>query len=266
MLFFTLLPGVCSAFVPEASHLLYLVIEKIRQPVGIEAFQTKMILNYEDTQEGYTELEEKLYFRYPNQFRSEVISDAMTSFNVESDFEYIKVMDGVTIAKEKSPVDLYTDILLYRDHEGLLNQLIMTGIDTGKVSFQRYNDMVCYVIGRPFEKGKPYAGLWIEKNTFFPRIYVVEKNGWIVEFFYNNWQRVSKTWYPMQISIFIDNQLFAMVNVKTFDLSSQISPSLFDIGHIEQMYPRNDSDSLNENDKHVDELDKRIEEFKKLYE
>ena len=266
MLFFILLPGVGEAFIPQTPHLLHLVIKKIKQPVGIEAYQTKKILNYEDTQKGYVELEEKLIYLYPNRFRFETLSDTMTSFSVESDLRFVKVMDRVIVSHDKPLVDLYTDILLYRDYESLLNQLDLAGIDTTKVSFQRYNDTICYVIGQPLEKGKPFAGLWIEKDTFLPIKYVVEKNGWLVEFFYSNWQKTSKTWYPMQISIFLDNQLFAMVDVKSIDLKSGFSSSLFDIDHIERLYPINDPGSLDENSKQVDELDKHIEDFKKLYE
>ena len=266
LLFFILTSGTGEAFVPQTPHLLHLVIKKIKKPVGIQAFQTKKILNYKDMEKGFVPLEEKLIYSFPNRLRSQIISDIKTSFSVESDFGFIKVMEGVTVSRNKSAVDLYTDILLYRDHETLLNQLVLAGVDTTKVSFQRYNDTICYVIGRSLEKGKPFAGLWIEKDTFLPIKYVVEKSGWLVEFFYSKWQRVSKTWYPMQVSIFLDNQLFAMVNVKSFDLQSGFSPSLFDIEHIERLYPINDPDSLDENFKQVDELDKRIEDFKKLYE
>lgn len=266
ILFLILLSNRGEAFVPQSPHLLHLVIEKIKQPVGIEAYQTKKILNYEDAGKGFDEFEEKLYFLYPNRFRSEIISKTLSSFSVESDFRFVRVMDGVIVSQDKPLVDLYTDILLYRDHESLANQLVLAGIDTTKVSFQRYNDTICYVIGRPLEKGKPFAGLWIEKESFLPIKYIVEKNGWMVEFFYGNWQKVSKTWYPMQVSIFLDNQLFAMVNVRSFDLKSGFLPSLFDIQHIKQLYPKNDPGPFDENTKQVEELDKRMEEFKKLYE
>ena len=265
-LFYILLPGTGGAFVPQTPHLLHLVIQKIKQPVGIQAYQTKKILNYKDAGVGFLELEEKLIYAYPNQFRSDIISDSMTSFSIESNFKFVRVMDGVIVSHDKSLVDLYTDILLYRDHESLLNQLVMAGVDTTKVSFQRYNDIICYVIGRSLEKGKPFAGLWIEKESFLPIKYMVEKNGWMVEFFYNKWQRVSKTWYPMQVSIFLDNQLFAMIHVRSFDLKSGFSSVLFDIEHIEQLYPQNDPASLDENLQEIDELDKGIENFKKLYE
>ncbi|NOX35336.1 MAG: hypothetical protein GXP56_16675 [Deltaproteobacteria bacterium] len=263
--FFILLPGVGEAFIPQAPHLLYLVMEKIRQPAGIEAFQTKKILNYKDPGKGFNKLEEKLYFLYPGRFRCEITSETLTSFSVESDHEFVKVMDGIIVSHEKSPVDLYTDILLYRDHESLLNRLAEEGIDTTEVSLQRYNDIICYVIGRPLEKGKPFAGLWIEKDTFLPMKYMVEKNGYMVEIFYHNWRRVSKTWYPMQVVIFLDNQLSVMVDVKSFDLKSGFLPSLFDIDHIKKLYPENNPGFQDENSKQVDELDKRIEDFNKLY-
>ncbi|WP_300459734.1 hypothetical protein [Desulfobacula sp.] len=266
ILSFMLLPGAGEAFIPQTPHLLHLVLTKIKQPVGIEAVQTKKIINYQDTEKGVVELEERLIYRYPNQFRVEVVSDTLTRFSVESDGGFIRVADGVTVSHEKSPVDLYTDILLYRDLDSLLNQLVLAGIDTTRVSFQRQNDSICYVIGRPGLKGKPFASLWIEKESFLPIKYVVEKNGWTVEFFYRNWQPVSRTWYPMQVHIFLDHQLFGTIDVSQIDLASDSPLSLFDIEHIEQLYPPQQPDALDEHSKQVDELDRRMEEFKKLYE
>lgn len=258
--------GKGEAFVPQAPHLLHLVIEKIRQPAGIEAGQTRKILNYADTGEDVITVEEKIYFLPPNQFRIETLSDHGTRFVVESGSGFVSVVDGVTVSHEKSPMDLYTDILLYRDHESLMNQLTLAGIDTERVSLQRYNDTICYVIGRPLEKGKPFAGLWIEKDSFLPIKYVAPKNGLLVECFYRNWQKISKTFYPMQISIFLDTQLFAMIDVNTIELKSGFALSLFDIEHIEQLYPKKNPDPFDENSRQVEELDKRIEDFKKLYE
>jgi len=266
LLFFFLCSGTGEAFVPQAPHLLYLMIEKIKQPVGIEVFQTKKIFNYDETGENFVNIDEKLIYAYPNRFRAETISDTQINFSVESDFEFVRVTDGLIVSRKKALVDLYTDILLYRDYESLINHLILAGVDTTKVSFQRYNDTICYVIGSPLEKGKPFAGLWIEKDTFLPIKYVAEKNGMLVEFFYKNWQRVSKTLYPMQVDIFLDNHLFAMIHVKNFDLKSGFSPFLFDVEHILQLYPENNQDVVDENSRQVDELDKSIEEFKKLYE
>lgn len=263
---FILLPGVGETFVPQAPHLLHLVMKKIKQPAGLEVYQTRKILNYKDTGPGFTQLNEKLIYLSPSQFRIETISDNMTRFSVESDNGFVRVMDGVIVSREKLLTDLYTDILFYRNYESLLNQIMMAGIDTTKVSIQRYDETICYVIGRPLEKGKLFPGLWIEKDTFLPIKYRVEKNSWSVEFLYSKWQKVSRTLYPRRISIFLDNQLFAVVDVDDIDLKQGFSPAVFDIEHIEQLYPKKDTDPFDENARQVEELDKRMEEFKKLYE
>ncbi len=255
-----LMPGAGESFVPQAPHLLHLVIEKIKQPVGIEAYQTKTVLNHSGVLREFDDIEEKLIYVFPNQFRAQIISETQSGFTVESDFQFIKVMNGQVVSVEKSPIDLYTDILLYRDHESLLKQLVLAGIDTQTVTFQRYNDLICYVIGRPT------AGLWIDKETLFPIKYVIEKKGWAVEFIYGNWQRISKTWYPMTGSVLLDNQLFATINVKNFELKSQKSSSLFNFDQIKLMYPGNEVESSSDKASQVDELDKGIENFKNLYE
>ncbi len=255
-----LFSGTGHAFVPEAPHLLYLVINKIKKPVGIEVWQTQKLLNYQDSERAYFEFEEKLIYSYPNQLRSQIISESMANFSVESDFEFIKVAEGVITSHDKSLIDLYSDILLYRDRETLLNQLALSGIDTTKVSFQRYNNTICYVIGTPPEQtrenNREFPGLWIEKDTFLPLRYLVEKNGKRVEFFYKNWQKVSKTFYPTQVHIFLDNSLVSMINVNNFDLKSGFLPVLFDIGNIVNLYPEdNHVDEKERNEKSIMESD-----------
>ncbi len=243
ILFTLLFAGTSQAFIPGAPHLLYLVINKIKQPVGIEARQTRTILNYQESGPAYIELKEKLLFSYPNKLRIQILTQDLTSFSVESEFGFVKISDGILVSSDKSLIDLYSDILLYRDHETLLTQLDIWGIDTTKVSFQRYNDTICYVIGGPQEDNHvdnfDFPGLWIEKDTFLPIKYVVEKNGKRVEFFYKNWQKISKTMYPMQIHIFLDNRLFAMIDINNIHLRSGFLPVLFDIDNIVSSYPEN---------------------------
>ncbi|MFH2092355.1 MAG: hypothetical protein ABIJ31_08325 [Pseudomonadota bacterium] len=267
VLFCILQPCTGRAFVPQTPHLLHLVVQKIKQPVGLYVFQTKTIVDCDAIQEEGVSLQEALLYQYPNQLRSEVKSNPAATLSVESGFKFIKVINGETVSKEKSFIDLYTDILLYRDHESLIGQLALEGIDVTKVTFQRYDNTICYVIGQPRGKGQPFAGLWIEKETFLPVRYVVEKKDWMVECLYSNWQLVSRTWYPMQITIFLDSQLFATINVNHIDLKSDFSPGIFDISRIERLYPEKlEPGFLDENSKEKDELNKRIEEFKKLYE
>ncbi len=252
ILFTLLFTGNGQAFIPEAPHLLYLVISKIKQPVGIEARQTRTILNYQDSEPAYIALKEKLLFSYPNKLRIQILAQELASFSVESEFGFVKISDGTLLSSDKSLIDLYSDMLLYRNHETLLTQLDIWGIDTTQVSFQRYNDSICYVIGGPQENNQGnnlnFPGLWIEKDTFLPIKYVVKKNGKKVEFLYKNWQKVSKIMYPMQIHIFLDNRLFAMIDINNIHLRSGFLPVLFDIDNIVSSYPENFT--IDDNNRH----------------
>lgn len=254
------LPVAGQGFVPQAPHLIYLMIEKIRQPVGLEAHQTKNVLSYEDQGKGIRQVNETLTYSFPGRLRIQNVSEETAGFTIESESGFVKVKDSQVIAVEKSLVDLYTDILLYRDHESLLAHLAHAGIDTANVSFQRYNDTICFVLGAPD------AGLWIDKESLFPLKYVVRKNGWTVEFFYENWQRVSRTWYPMSGSIFLDNQLVATINVDYFELKAIKSDSLFDVEYAKSMYQKPNIDESHQESSEVKELDRSIDNFKKLYE
>lgn len=265
-LFLTLLCNAGDAFVPKAPHLLYLVIQKIKQPVGIEAFQTQKIIHYSETQPPYTEFEERLLYAYPDRLRAELISGPEKGFSVESNLEFAKVRNGYVVSRQKSLPDRYSDILLYRNYESLLALLADAGVDTDQVSLQRYRDTVCYVIGASLETSSPFAGLWIEKDTFFPVKYVVSQNGRVVEFFYGKWQRVSKTWYPMQTSIFSDDRLHAMVNVKRYGLKSFKSESMFNIDTLSRAYPDEEkSDAMDKNSRQVNELEKDINTVEKIF-
>jgi len=257
LLFSFLLSGTSTAFVPQAPHLLHLVIQKVKRPTGFEAFQTKKFFNHENSEDFYVELEEKLIYLYPNKLRSQTLSETTTNFYVESNFEFIKISDGVVVSRDKPLVEQYTDILIYRNYETLLSQLALSGIDTSRVSFQRYDDKICYVIGGSHGKGKNFPGLWVEKETFLPVKYVIEKNSQRVEFLYFNWQQISRTMYPMQVYIYLNDKFFAIVDVKTFDLRSNFSPALFNIDHIESLYPKK---------KPVNELDNHVKEKQQLYE
>jgi len=272
--FCILFTGSAQAFVPQTPHLLHLVNQKIKEPVGLEVHQVRKVIDSSaigeqgvQTETKTIELNEKLVYDFPARLRSEILLDKSSRFYVESGSQFIKISDGVAVSLKKSPVDFYTDILLYRDHKSLLRQLVLAGVDTEKVTFQRLDNKLCYFIGQP-PAGSPkkFQGLWIEKDSFFPVLYVIKKNTWTLAFHYKNWQRVSKTWYPMQISIFVDDQLFVDIEVQTFELKSTFSSELFDVDYIQQRYPAKNRYEGQEASGEIDELEKQIENFRKLYE
>ena len=241
--FLILQPITGRAFVPQTPHLIHLVVQKIKEPVGLEVHQTKTIHQPDSSGRVETDPEEmgtvreRLIYRYPDQLRKEIISGPFSGLSVTSGSDFITVINDETVSRERAEADLYTDILLYRNIDGLQARLALNGVDVDTVTIQRYQDMICYVIGSPKEKNEPFAGLWIDKETFLPVRYVIKKNDRVVESLYSDWQKVSRTWYPMQVSIFSDNQPVSIMDVNKIELKLQFSPSLFDVRRIERRYP-----------------------------
>ncbi len=263
-----------QAFAPGADHLLYMVIQKIRQPAGMVAFQSRSILSplrkpatapgdeAEPPVQQALVLDEKLTYSSGFRLRSEFSFPGVSGFQVESESGFVRVENGRSVALEKSFLDYYTDVLLFRDYEELERKMAMDGVDTSRVAFRRYRGKVCFVIGSPSEPGRPFPGLWVERQSLFPVRYVLVKKGWVLEFSYENWQQVSRTWYPMKTDIHMDGQLMAQVRVNRVALEPNVPLGLFQVQRIRDQYP---TSSPGEPDK-LHDLDRQLEEFKKIYE
>ncbi len=292
-----------EAFVPQTPHLLYLMVSKIKTPVGMVVHQTRHITGsvpglVPGTQVSNDEeidpsqdlsqagdfgtsgivsaaqsagrpaaqpIRETLTYSYPNSLRSDIMTDSGLRFYALSKSGFVKVDGGMVSVMEKSGVDFYTDPLLYRDYEIMVQALTLAGVNTKKVTFQRLDGQVCYFIGQPPVDQVRMPGLWIDKESFFPVRYLIRKKGRTVDIRYSNWQRVSRTWYPMETRILVDGDLFVDIIVSRFELKSGFSPALFDVDKILSQYPVQDGAPDHGNDSRIENLDSDIEDFSKLY-
>ncbi len=261
-----------EAFVPQTPHLLHLMVQKIKIPGGLVVHQTRTInQGATETVEGI--LGETLTFAFPGKLRSDIFSEAGGRFYAISDTGFVKVSDGVVASRERSVGEFYIDPLLYRDYEALTRQLTLVGVNTDKVTFQRLDGQVCYFIGQPpfhqnRDQGQVEApGLWIEKDSFFPVRYQVRQKNWMVDIRYKRWELVSRTWYPMETSIFVDGDLFVEIQVSRVELKSGFSPALFDVDRVLRQYPSKHAgqDGVDTHNTRKETLDKQIEDFGKLY-
>jgi len=295
------------AFIPESVDIIKLAVEKIVEPVGIVVAQKRRIYTaqkdaptiIEETEAQvnseidtgssiieesiidemaesklpkeelpFIEFTEKLWFSYPGKFRSEAVTGSHDMICVESRGKYIKIIDEFIASKEKSLTDLYTDILLFRQPELLTRRLKKSGVDLSLSSFQRYDENIYFVLGTPPKEDEPSSSLWVEKDTFFPARYTICKNDLFVDIFYKDWQKVSRTWYPMQIKIYRDGLLFTEITSDKFELEADFEKQFFNIKRLIQIFPES-SNLKNESEAgrvESDEIEKSITEFKKLYE
>ncbi|WDP85628.1 MAG: hypothetical protein HUN05_11210 [Desulfobacter sp.] len=219
----------------------------------------------ETTPQASSSLGETLAYLFPDHLRSD--TDSGKRFYVQSPDGFVSVLDGVVTDVEKSILTYYTDPLIYRDSEILLRQLGLAGIHVEDVSIERFDGQICYFIGQRDSAQDSGPGLWIEKDHFFPVRYLVKKNNRVIDARYGNWQRVSKTWYPMETRIFVDQQLFVTISVARCELKSGFLKSLFNVDQILSKYPKK-TEAVQSDTGHrdrIEDLDKEIEDFSKLY-
>ncbi len=290
------------AFIPKGSDIISLSVEKIVEPMGLKISQKRKIYHKKEAPEeikeieetegvneqeiiespkdqvmqteqeaielSFIEMEEKLWFSYPDNFRSESIAGSHEMICVESKGRYIKIIDEFVESKKKSLTDLYTDILLFRQPDLLTKRLKIFDVDIKLSSLQRYEDKIYFVVGIPPIQDKPSSSLWVEKDTSFPSRYTIYKDGMFVDIFYKDWQRVSRTWYPMEISVFLDGVLFSEAIVENFELETDFEKNLFNVKRLMNIYPEsgNYENSSGSQSNESNELEKSINEFKKLYE
>ena len=244
----------------------FAIIEEVDNPVIHTKNQDQKTL--EKTELSFTQITEKLWFSFPGKYRSESITGAHNMICVESGKKFVKVVDEFIDSKEKSLTDLHTDILLCRKPGSLQKRLKVSGVDTNHSSFKRRDGKIYFVVGIPPTDKLLSSSFWVEKETSFPGRYTVYKNDMFVDILYNDWQKVSRTWYPMQITIFLNGILFSKIDAEQFKLKSGFKKKLFNIKRIMTIFPQS-SNYKNETGLSGDEsgnIEKSITEFKKIYE
>jgi len=290
------LPGPVMSYVLPGPHILELMTASIKKPTGLVVYQKRTVMKVQEPENLHLDIQEPedplvyivepedpgiyiqepevlqidiqetLWYSFPGNFRSESVSDAHEKISVFSDGNYLVISNGTLVAKKESPAERYTDILLFRDRVSLEQRLESSGIDVNVSSLQRYENTICYVVGDLRDKKNPASSLWVDKETFFPVRYIVRKNNWDVEIVYRNWHKVSRTWYPMEISIFLDKTPFSLINVNYFELKSNISRSLFDIDQLMTIYPESKGFQVEDEPESADDIQQSIQDFKRLYE
>lgn len=242
--------GTARANLLQGPHIIDLVAQKIVKPLGLEVHQetrvvktpgikpeNKLEIKSEVTSEFASEIKpewndtrETLWFSFPGRMRSETIAGTPRTISVWSADRFVKMVDGVVVSSMPLGPDLYLVPLLFRDRESLQHHLEESGVDVAQSCLKRYDNLVSYVVG---DTGKnDTSTLWVDKETFFPLKYHLYNNGNPVEIIYKNWSRVSRTWYPMEIEIFMDDVSVSQIKVTSFELESSFSESLFNVGHI----------------------------------
>ena len=259
-----------NAYVLQGPHILELMTQKLGKTERLMVSQ-KLILYDDSLEKGAVELEETLRYVFPEAFRSDILSKNVERIQVLSKGVVLTVIDGKVTAEPETRFDRYKDILLYRSRMLLEQRLSMLGVDVKVSSVGRFEGKPVYVLGAQYPD-ESVQQIWFDKDSFRPFRWIIksrtgESPDSSLEVRYLKWGQSGKTWYPMRIEFYKNDILLREINVKSIKMNPSFSKDLFDIEYLKSIYQtaapvvpdQNESEELNE-------VQKTIEEFKKIYE
>jgi hypothetical protein len=180
------------------------------------------------------------------------------------------VIDGFIANFTESRFDLYKDLLLYRSREMLSERLLSLGIDVTVSSLGKFDDRLALVVGAEFPD-ETVPQVWIDKETFKPLRLIIpaasDNRTGILEIRYADWQQIGKMWYPMQIEFIQDGMTVRAVEVSNYQINPNFSEDIFDIRRLMSEYRQTDQlPESSGNNEGLSEVQKTIEEFKRIFE
>lgn len=258
------------SYVLPAKQVLGYMIEQFGSARTFVASQNTVI--YDPALEGgMRELDETLYYRYPDRFRCEVSVPEGEQVRVVGPEGAIFVVNGKIITEKEAPFDHFKDLLLYRETKLLLERLSELGVNLDVVSLGRYKDRIAYIIGAKYPD-ESVPQVWIEKDTFRPIRFIVKRSGDSdvpsEEIEYTDYTHLDKgMWYPARILFFQGSRLAKMYVLKASRVNSELSDELFDIAYLKTVYqPIASVQPTPSPASELDEVKKTIKDFSKAFE
>ena len=226
----------------------------------------KLILHDDNPNMNTDELSETLTFKFPKTFRSDIVSENIQRIRILSNRIVFTVIDGKISDEPENAYDHYKDLILFRSREIIEERLSDLGVDVKVSILGRFQGTPAYVLGAQYPDETP-PQVWLDKNTFRPLRWIISgKATQNLEVLYLDWKNLNKTWYPMRIEFFSNGNLVREIHVQDIKVNPSFPDDLFDIQKLTLLYPKDAPIEPKNGDKEeLDEVQKTIEEFKKIY-
>ena len=253
------------AYVLPGPYLLQLMTQNLGIADRLLVTQ-KLILHDDNPNKDADELSETLKFIFPETFRSDIVSENIQRIRILSDSSVFTVTDGKSSDEPENSYDHYKDLILFRSREVLQERLSNLGVNVMVTSLGRFQGNPAYVLGAQYpDETSPQV--WLDKKTFLPFRWIMTSNATQnLEVLYLNWKKLNQTWYPMRIEFFSNGSLVREIHVQDIKVNPSFQADLFDIQQLKSLYPQDvPVEPKNGGKEELDEVQKTIEEFKKVY-
>ena len=268
ILVFFYMGAYANGYVLHGSHLLELMSKKVGKSKGLLILQKLIIYDSADGKKPL-ELDETLSYLFPENFRSDIVSENTQRHHILSKNLSITLIDGQITSEVETELDYYKDIILYNSRELLENRLAELGIDFSVSSLGRLDGKVVYIIGAEYPD-ITVPQLWIDKETFIPARWMlapreIDSGEGLLDIRYLFWKKTGRVWYPWQVEFYQNDFLFRKIITEKIEPDPVFPKNKFNINRIKTVY-NIDAPDLPEKSGGLDEVQRAIEKFKKIYE
>jgi outer membrane lipoprotein-sorting protein len=253
------------AYVLPGPYLLKLMTQNLGMADRLLVTQ-KLILHDDKANLNANELSETLNFKSPKTFRSDIVSENIQKIRIITDGIVFTVMDGKFSDIPENSYDHYKDLILFRSKEILQKQLSNLGVNVNVTSFGRYQGIPAYIIGAQYPD-ETIPQVWLDKKTFLPFRWILTNSATQnFEILYLDWTKQNQIQYPMRIEFFSNGNLVREIHVQDIKVNPSFRADLFDIQQLKSRYPKDvPAEPKNDVKEEMDEVQKTIEDFKKIY-
>ncbi|MFP4194790.1 MAG: hypothetical protein ACLFRO_07595 [Desulfobacterales bacterium] len=259
-----------GAYVPPAPFIIELMVKDREMPAQFRV--TQEIIIYPESEEDPEKLEQIVYFRPPDAFRSEISTDNLLRIHISNRDSTATVLDGELLEGRQPWHACYKDLFLLNSRRAVIEYLADLGVEMDVSSPGRLDRELVYVIGAEFpDEGEKQ--LWIDKESFYPVRWIVTpaqkaENPPVHEIRYLDWERIQDTWYPGKIEFYESGEKIQMMVVKNIEVNPSLPGDLFDTGEL-----RNSASKASGERKEQEDaggagagVRRQLEEFKNIYE
>lgn len=262
--------SLAEAHVLKGEHIIQLMLAENKPPARLRINQQVTLIGPVDEAQELTNriYEERVHYRIPGEYRSDINDPDLRRIHLFSMGRSLSVIEGRILSQSEKWTDHYKDIFLYRSRKKMVERLESLGINFSVTSLGRYNGSICYILGADY-MDESVPQIWVEKDTFLPVRWIFGVSGEKgapkpMEILYENWKEHYRYRYPSEIKFYQGENLLQMISVRDVEINPPVSGDLFDIEHLKILYSQTnpgETDFTGQND-----IEKRIEDFKQIYE
>jgi len=215
-----------------------------------------------------SEYEQRVHYRMPEEFRSDIDAENLKCTQIVAYGNSLTGIDGRIIADSETWVDYYKDIFFYRTRKDLVEKLENLGIKFSVTSLGRFNGEICFVLGAEYPD-ESVPQLWVAKDTFQPVRWIFKVSDALgvaeqKEIRYGDWKSHYKSWYPSKIEFFQGQNLIQSISVQRVEINPSFNEDLFDLEKFKILHSTIEALEIESSDQN--DIEKRIEEFNRIYE